>query len=82
MEAPPNMGEAYTRAFHAVFPELARKYDAALVPFLLEGVAGDPALNQEDRIHPTAEGQKLVARNVWRVLEPILARPTAGQGRD
>lgn len=77
MEAPPNMGETYTRAFHAVYPELARKYGAALVPFLLDGVAGDPELNQDDRIHPTVEGQKVLARNVWRVLGPLLEERSA-----
>jgi len=77
MEAPPNMGGPYTRAFHAVYPEVAKQYGAALVPFLLEGVAGDPGLNQADRIHPTVEGQRLVARNVWRVLGPLLEKRAA-----
>lgn len=72
MEAPPNMGPEYTASFREVYPELARDHGAALVPFLLEGVAGDPALNQDDRIHPTAEGQRRVADNVWRALEPLL----------
>jgi acyl-CoA thioesterase-1 len=73
MEAPPNLGREYTARFHAVFPEVAKKNGAALVPFLLEGVAGVPRLNQADGIHPTAEGQRIVADNVWRVLRPLLA---------
>ena len=72
MEAPPNLGREYTARFHAVFPEVANENGAALVPFLLEGVAGVPRLNQADGIHPTAEGQRLVADNVWRVLRPLL----------
>jgi len=77
MEAPPNMGPEYTNAFRDVFPELAKRDDTALVPFLLEGVAGDPALNQEDRIHPTATGHGILARNVWRVLGPLLRKRAA-----
>jgi acyl-CoA thioesterase-1 len=72
MQMPPNMGEEYNTAFRAIFPELAEKNHAALVPFLLEGVGGKPELNQEDRIHPTAAGQAIVAENVWKVLKPIL----------
>jgi acyl-CoA thioesterase I len=72
MEAPPNYGEDYRRRFRAIYPELAQNYGATLVPFLLDGVAGDPRLNQADGIHPTAEGQKRVAENVWKVLRPIL----------
>jgi acyl-CoA thioesterase-1 len=69
MEAPPNFGRDYTMAFHQVFPTLARRYHVAFVPFLLAGVAGDPRLNQADGIHPTATGARLVADNVWAVLE-------------
>jgi acyl-CoA thioesterase-1 len=72
MEAPPNFGRDYAARFRAVFPELARKNNAALVPFLLEGVGGVPGLNQADGIHPTAEGQKRVAATVWKVLRPLL----------
>jgi acyl-CoA thioesterase-1 len=72
MEMPPNMGEQYDAAFHAIFPELAAKNHAALVPFLLAGVGGHRELNQEDRIHPTAAGHAIVAENVWRILKPIL----------
>lgn len=72
MEAPPNLGPEYTSAFHAMFPDLAREHGAALLPFLLEGVAGEPRLNQGDGIHPNNEGERIVADNVWRVLRPIL----------
>ncbi len=80
MQAPSNLGSDYTRRFRAVFPELAKEYGAAFVPFLLEGVAGVPRLNQADGIHPTPEGQRLVAENVWRALEPLLV-PTEGTGK-
>ncbi len=72
MEALPNYGQDYRRRFHALFPDLARKNGAALVPFLLEGTAGVASLNQPDGIHPTAEGQRILAENVWRVLRPLL----------
>lgn len=74
MESPPNMGRAYTGAFRAVFPEIARANDATLIPFLLEDVAAVPELNQTDGIHPTAEGQRIVAETVWRYLAPVLER--------
>lgn len=72
MQAPPNMGKAFTDSFRAVFPDLATKNRMKLVPFLLEGVAGDPVLNQADGIHPTAEGHRILAGTVWRVIEPML----------
>ncbi len=72
MQAPPNLGAEYTSAFKAVFPELAKKNRAALIPFLLEGVGGNPKLNLPDGIHPTAEGHKIIAETVWKTLEPIL----------
>jgi acyl-CoA thioesterase-1 len=75
MQIPPNMGTDYTSEFKAIFPELATKNNAALIPFLLEDVAGIPYLNQADGIHPTVEGQKIVAyKNVWPVLEPLLTK--------
>ena len=74
MQIPPNMGGDYGEAFRAVFAELARDNNAALVPFLLEGVGGHDDLNQEDHIHPTAAGHKILAENVWRVLEPLLTK--------
>lgn len=72
MEAPPNYGAEYTRRFRAVFPELARANGVAYIPFLLTGVAGIDSLNQGDGIHPTPSGQRIIAGNVWRVLEPLL----------
>jgi acyl-CoA thioesterase-1 len=72
MEIPPNMGEAYTSEFRNLFPELAKKNNLTLVPFLLQNVGGIKELNQPDGIHPTAEGQKILANNVWEVLKPVL----------
>src|SRR5439155_16592299 len=72
MEAPPHFGRDYTVRFHQVYPALARQYRVALVPFLVNTVAGDEALNQRDGIHPTAEGSRIVADNVWSVLGPIV----------
>jgi len=74
MQMPPNMGADYTNRFQKIFPELAKENGADLIPFLLEGVGGKPALNLPDRIHPTAEGQRIVADNVWKVLEPMLKK--------
>ena len=71
MEAPPNWGRDYIVAFHKVYPALAAQYHVAFVPFLLQNVAGTDALNQRDGIHPTAEGARMVADNVWTVLKPI-----------
>jgi acyl-CoA thioesterase-1 len=73
MEAPRNFGRDYDVGFHQVYPEVAKKYNVPLVPFLLQGVAGDDRLNQRDGIHPTAEGAQIVANNVWTVLKPLLA---------
>lgn len=72
MQMPDNMGAEFTGKFKEVFPKVAKEKDARLVPFLLEGVGGVEELNQADRIHPTGEGQKKVAENVWKVLEPAL----------
>ncbi len=72
MEALPNYGREYARRYRAIFPELAKKNDVVLIPFLLAGVAGIPSLNQADGIHPTAEGQRRVAETVWRALRPLL----------
>ena len=72
MQAAPNLGEPYVSEFAVTFVELAEENDAALIPFLLDGVAGIPELNQPDGIHPTIEGQVIVAENVWVVLEPLL----------
>lgn len=75
MKLPPNYGPEYTAEFEALFPALAAKYNVALLPFLLEGVAADPDLNQPDGIHPNARGTEIVARNVLAALLPLLAEP-------
>jgi acyl-CoA thioesterase-1 len=72
MQAPPNLGQAYASGFSSVFSELARTSGGTLIPFLLEGVAGVPELNQADGIHPTPEGHRMVAETVWAHLRPIL----------
>ena len=74
MQMPENMGAEYTEAYREVFPAVAREHDAVLIPFLLEGVGGSAELNQEDRIHPTPAGHRLIAENVWQVLKPVLER--------
>jgi acyl-CoA thioesterase I len=76
MQLPPNLGAAYTGEFREIFKELARKNNATLMPFLLEGVGGVPDLNQPDGIHPTAEGHRIVSQNVWQVLQPVVAGGT------
>lgn len=75
MEALPNLGPDYVRRFRAIYPEVARANRAALVPFLLAGVAGVDSLNQDDGIHPTALGHRIVADNVWKILEPLTREP-------
>ena len=72
MEMPPNYGPAYTGSFRRIFPEVAAKYRAGLIPFFLEGVGGHPELNQGDGIHPTEEGYRIVVENIWRIVEPRL----------
>lgn len=72
MQIPPNMGPEYTSEFRKIFPELAEENQIALIPFLLEGVAGIPELNLEDGIHPTPKGHQIVRDNVWAVLQPVL----------
>jgi len=72
MQVPPNMGADYTGKFKNIFPDLAKKNNMALVPFLLQGVGGVPSLNQGDGIHPTAQGAKIVANSVWAVLQDEL----------
>jgi acyl-CoA thioesterase-1 len=74
MESPPNLGERYTTAFRAMFPAIAREEGVVLVPFLLDGVAGVPAMNQGDGIHPNEEGARIVADNVFRAIKPVLER--------
>lgn len=75
---PPNYGPAYTQAFHNIYHELAKEYGVGLVPFILDGVALDPALMQEDGIHPTAAAQPVIIDNVWPALEPLLDRTIVG----
>ena len=72
MEAPPNLGGAYTAGFRAMYQEIAREEGLELIPFLLEGVAGETGLNQADGIHPNESGERIVAENVWRALRPVL----------
>jgi len=74
MEALPNFGPAYGRQFRRIYPDIARKNDLPLVPFLLAGVAGVDSLNQADGMHPTAAGQRIVAGTVWKTLKPILEK--------
>lgn len=74
MEVPPNYGAAYARAFRGVFPDVARRTGAALMPFLLDGVAADPRLNLADGIHPNAAGHRAIADRVWPHLVTLLAR--------
>ena len=74
MEAPRNMGKAYTTAFHNVYPTVAKRNNVALIPFVLEGVGGIAELNQKDGIHPTAEGNKIILETIWQTLKPILAQ--------
>jgi acyl-CoA thioesterase-1 len=72
MLVPPNLGREYTQQFRRLFIDLAKQNNAALIPFLLEGVGGVPELNLPDGIHPTPAGHQKVAENVWRVLRPLL----------
>ena len=72
MEAPPNLGQSYTSQFRQVFRDLAEEKDVYFLPFILERVAGDPALNLPDGIHPTAKGHQVLAENVWNALRPML----------
>jgi acyl-CoA thioesterase-1 len=78
MQQPDYATDDYVAAFSKMFADLASKNGAVLVPYLLEGVAGDPSLNLPDGIHPNAAGQKVLAENVWRVLEPIARETAAG----
>jgi acyl-CoA thioesterase-1 len=72
MQMPPAMGAEFTRAFGAMFPEVAKKHDAILLPFLLDGVGAVADYNQRDGIHPNVEGHRLIAENVWKILRPLL----------
>lgn len=72
MQMPPNMGASYTGRFKEMYPELAKQKELYFIPFLLEGVGGNPELNQPDGIHPTAEGQEILAENCWEVLKGVI----------
>jgi len=73
MQMPPSMGQRFTTEFKEVYIRLAEEKDATLIPFLLAGVAGEKELNQGDGVHPTEEGQEILAKNVWEVLEPVIS---------
>jgi acyl-CoA thioesterase-1 len=83
MRLPPNYGKETTTAFEAVFPAVARSTKVPLMPFLLDGVAADPRLNQPDGIHPTAAGQQVIADNLWLYLRPLLdgGKSLPGRGK-
>jgi acyl-CoA thioesterase I len=72
MHIPPSMGAAYANDFHEIFAQLAAKNKTALIPFLLDGVGGNPSLNQGDGIHPNYTGEKIVTETVWKALKPLL----------
>ena len=74
MQIPPNMGATYANSFKDIFPRLAAENHALLIPFLLQHVGGIPRLNQADGIHPTPAGHRIVAENVWEVLQPLLKK--------
>ena len=74
MQMPDNMGSEFTERFKKLFPQIATASNSYLIPFLIEGVGGDENLNQADGIHPTAEGQKVVAQNVWKILLPLITK--------
>lgn len=78
MKMPPNMGADFQRQFEKIFTDLAHSNHTSLIPFLLEGVGGRADLNQGDHIHPTAAGQRIVAENVWKILEPLLQKLPSG----
>jgi len=80
MEAPPNLGAAYTARFRGIYRDLARRERLVLIPFILEGVGGVDSLNQGDGIHPNEVGARVVADNVWRVLGPELREAYRGTG--
>ena len=81
MEAPPNFGPAYTRSFRSIYTDIAKKQGIPLLPFLLDGVAGIPRLNQPDGLHPNVAGERIVADNLWRALKPLVARLDRGAKR-
>ncbi|MFN0100277.1 MAG: arylesterase [Gemmatimonadaceae bacterium] len=81
MEAPPNLGQAYTRDFRDAFMTVARDEQVPLIPFFLDGVAGVSSLNQADGIHPNEEGARRAARNMWKALAPVLREVPGAMNR-
>lgn len=82
MQMPENMGKEYTDRFREVFSKVAKESRATLIPFLLEGVGGKSDLNQADRIHPTAEGHRIIAATIWKILYPVLTIDTEQTSKD
>ncbi len=74
MRIPPNYGPQYTQAFHESYATLAKQFKVSLVPFLLENVAGKPALNQDDGLHPTADAQPIILNTIWATLQSMLKK--------
>lgn len=74
MEVPPSMGEDYAASMRKIYPEISEEEEIGLIPFILDGVAGEPDLNIEDGIHPTEEGHRIVAETVWKYLKPLLEK--------
>jgi acyl-CoA thioesterase-1 len=72
MQVPPNYGPMYADAFRDIFKDIAKQYRIPLIPFFLDGVGGNPALNQDDGVHPTADGYEAVVKNIWKELKPLL----------
>jgi acyl-CoA thioesterase-1 len=72
MMVPPNMGQQYSNEFRNIYPDLAKKNKATLIPFILDGVAGEEKLNQPDGIHPNVEGHQIIANNLVKVFEPLI----------
>ncbi len=79
MKIPPNYGIRYTRAFEDIYPKLAKRFELTLIPFLLEGVATRPTLNQADGIHPTAGGYKIIVDHIWPIIQKVLKTDLACQ---
>lgn len=81
MEAPPNLGTGYTTSFREAYSSVAKSQGLTLLPFLLDGVAGKPELNQDDGVHPNVAGEKIVAQNVWKGLKPVVEALYAAKTR-
>ena len=81
MESPPNLGTRYNERFRAAYANVARRANVTLIPFLLEGVAGIDGLNQADAVHPNEKGERIVAGNVWKSLEPVVREVYARRGK-